>query len=49
MEYFHMTFANALVILAAAHALVAVVHHFILRDGVLRRMLPGIHAKGDGR
>jgi cytochrome b561 len=43
VEYLHKTFANALVILAAAHALAAVVHHFILRDGVLRRMLPGPH------
>jgi cytochrome b561 len=39
VEYLHKTFANALVILAAAHALVAAIHHFILRDGVLRRML----------
>src|ERR1700730_13217210 len=39
VEYLHKTFANALVILAAAHGLVAVIHHFILRDGVMRRML----------
>jgi cytochrome b561 len=39
VEYLHKTFANTLMILAAAHALVAVIHHFILRDGVLRRML----------
>jgi cytochrome b561 len=49
VENLHKTFANALLILAAAHALVAIVHHFILRDGVLRRMLPRTHAKGDGR
>jgi cytochrome b561 len=48
IEDLHKTFANALVILAAAHALAAVVHHFILRDGVLRRMLPGSHGKADG-
>ena len=41
VEYLHKTFANALMILATGHALAAVVHHFILRDGVLRRMLPG--------
>jgi cytochrome b561 len=40
IENLHANFANALVTLAAAHSLVAVVHHFILRDGVLRRMLP---------
>jgi cytochrome b561 len=45
IENLHKTFANALVILAAAHALAALVHHFILRDGVLRRMLPGSHPK----
>jgi cytochrome b561 len=48
IEYLHKTFANALLILAGAHALAALVHHFVLRDGVLRRMLPGSHAKEDG-
>ena len=40
IETLHQTAANALVILAAAHALAAIAHHYILRDGVLRRMLP---------
>jgi cytochrome b561 len=31
--------ANALIIIAGAHSLVALYHHFILKDGVLRRML----------
>lgn len=48
VEYLHKTLANALMILAAAHALVALVHHFGLRDGVLRRMLPGTHVKRVG-
>ena len=48
VENLHKTFANALVIVAAAHALVAVAHHFVFRNGVLRRMLPGIQVKGDG-
>jgi cytochrome b561 len=43
VEYLHKTFANALMILSAAHALAAVVHHFILRDGVMCRMLPTPH------
>ena len=43
MEYLHKTFANGLIILAATHALAAVIHHLIRRDGVLRRMLPGGH------
>lgn len=47
IEDLHKTFANALVILAGAHALAAIVHHFILRDGVLRRMLPGTRGKAD--
>ena len=38
----HETLANALMILAGLHALVALAHHYILRDGVLRRMLPGL-------
>ena len=45
VEYLHKTFANTLVILAAAHALAALAHHFILRDHVLRRMLPRIRDK----
>jgi len=40
IENLHGTFANVLLILAGAHALVALVHHFFLRDRVLRRMLP---------
>jgi cytochrome b561 len=40
IENLHATCANALLIVAAAHALMAVVHHFILHDGALRRMLP---------
>jgi cytochrome b561 len=48
IENLHATFANALIILAAAHALVAIAHHFILRDGVLRRMLPRGNAKANG-
>jgi cytochrome b561 len=45
IENLHATFANALLILAGAHALAAIAHHFILRDGVLRRMLPPRNTK----
>ncbi len=38
----HETLANALLIVAGLHAAVALLHHFIRRDGVLRRMLPGL-------
>jgi cytochrome b561 len=37
----HGLLANAIVILATFHAAAALWHHFIRRDGVLRRMLPG--------
>jgi cytochrome b561 len=37
----HQWIGNAIVALAALHALAALFHHFWLRDHVLRRMLPG--------
>ncbi|QIB33229.1 cytochrome b [Ancylobacter pratisalsi] len=37
----HELLANALVILALLHAAAAVAHHVVLKDDVLRRMLPG--------
>ena len=37
----HLWIGNAIVALAALHALAALFHHFWLRDDVLRRMLPG--------
>ena len=45
LEKLHQTAANALVILAIVHALAAFAHHYILRDDVLRRMLPRNHPK----
>ncbi len=36
----HGTIANVILILAGLHAAAALFHHFALRDGVLRRMLP---------
>ncbi|HET7680220.1 MAG TPA: cytochrome b [Xanthobacteraceae bacterium] len=41
LEEVHEFLANALVILAGLHAAAAVFHHWVLRDGTLRRMLPG--------
>ncbi|MCS4273121.1 MULTISPECIES: cytochrome b [Raoultella] len=37
----HNNVAWALIILACAHALAALAHHYLLHDGVLSRMLPG--------
>jgi cytochrome b561 len=36
----HEWLANGLIVLAALHASAALAHHFWLRDGVLKRMLP---------
>ena len=41
----HDWIAWAIVLLAAAHALAALFHHFVLRDDVLWRMLPGRRAR----
>lgn len=40
IEGIHETFGNVLMYLAAAHALVALVHHYVQRDNTLTRMLP---------
>ena len=37
----HELLAHALLILASLHALAALVHHYVLKDDTLRRMLPG--------
>ena len=37
----HELLAHALLILASLHALAALVHHHVLKDDTLRRMLPG--------
>jgi len=37
----HEVLANALVALAALHAAAALIHHWVLRDRTLLRMLPG--------
>jgi cytochrome b561 len=36
----HKLVANALLLLSLAHATMGLAHHFIFKDGVLRRMLP---------
>ncbi|MGA8157772.1 MAG: cytochrome b/b6 domain-containing protein [Rhodoplanes sp.] len=37
----HGLLSNILMLLAFAHALAALAHHWVLRDSTLRRMLPG--------
>jgi cytochrome b561 len=37
----HEVLANALVILAALHAVAALIHHWVLHDRTLARMIPG--------
>ncbi|WP_205956356.1 cytochrome b [Pantoea stewartii] len=40
LREWHNTIARALIVLAAFHALADLLHHFVFRDNVLRRMLP---------
>lgn len=42
VESLHETLANLLLIVAGAHALAALAHHWLWRDGVLGRMIPGL-------
>ncbi len=37
----HYDAAWIIIVLAFGHAMAALVHHYLLRDGILRRMLPG--------
>ena len=37
----HQLLANAIVVVAGLHAAAALFHHFFVKDGVLRAMLPG--------
>jgi len=41
--------ANVLLIVAAVHALAGLYHHIVLRDDVLRRMLPQRHPAAESR
>lgn len=40
LEDFHGDFADVVLIVAGLHAAAALAHHYLLRDSVLRRMLP---------
>lgn len=42
----HETLANLILIVAGVHAVAALFHHFVLRDGVLLTMLPFGRARG---
>ena len=41
---FHYWIATVLIIVAVGHACIALFHGYVLRDGVLQRMLPGLFA-----
>jgi cytochrome b561 len=45
----HQVVAWAIILLAALHALAALVHHYVLRDDVLARMLPAARRPADRR
>jgi cytochrome b561 len=40
LGWLHADFADAVLIVAGVHAAAALAHHYLLRDSVLRRMLP---------
>lgn len=40
VEDWHSWAANVLLVVAGLHAAAGLLHHFVLRDGILRRMLP---------
>lgn len=40
LEHLHGFVAHAMLLLAGGHAMVAIVHQFLLKDGTLARMLP---------
>ena len=40
-EWWHNANGWAIIYLAGAHAIAALLHHYVARDGVLKRMLPG--------
>lgn len=42
LEEIHEFLAGTIIAIAVLHAAAALYHHFVLRDGVLRRMLPGL-------
>ena len=40
INQWHEWMAHAIIIIAAGHGLIALVHHYLLKDRLLRRMLP---------
>jgi cytochrome b561 len=40
LEEVHEFLFNAMLLIVVVHILAALYHHFVLKDGVLRRMLP---------
>jgi cytochrome b561 len=45
LQGIHGTLGQILMYLAAAHAVLALFHHFVQRDNTLRRMLPVLRGK----
>ena len=42
MKEFHLWMAHAIIILAIGHAFIALLHHYVIKDRLLRRMIPDI-------
>jgi cytochrome b561 len=49
VEDYHAFAADLLLILAALHAAAGLAHHYVLKDGILGRMLPSLHQRGGSR
>lgn len=47
MKELHLWFAHAIIILAFGHASIAIIHHYFLKDRLLRRMIPNMCNKND--
>ncbi len=47
MKEFHLWFAHALIFLAFGHAIIAIIHHYFLKDRLLRRMIPNMCNKNE--
>jgi superoxide oxidase len=45
-EGLHGLLANVLIWLVAGHATAALLHHYVFKDGLLDRMLPGLRRRG---
>lgn len=46
MEAIHEVTAHLMIVIAGLHAVAAIIHHYVMRDDTLTRMLPKLSLKG---